>query len=93
MKLDALDDLLSKLQGILISVLKLYQPIRKFFFQLCIAAVLFVDDNKSAKFMFCEQVSVGRHWHISHPADICFRSKRKLELILTFRNTGNIKTN
>ena len=34
----------------------------------------------------------GKKQVISHTADICFLRKRKLELIVTFRNAGNVKT-
>ena len=64
MKLDALDDLLSKLQDILVSVLKLYQPIRKFFFRFalplfCLSITIKVQNSCFAKKFQLEDTGIS----------------------------------
>ena len=68
----------------------------KRFFKIFIAAVLLVDNDDNRNSYFAGKLSYRRERDVIRRtayADICVCRKRKLELILTFKNAGNVKSN
>ena len=92
MKLNAPDGLLSKLQDIFdpVLIIELIKRFYKDFHNRCFVDLMIITEFS----YFAETLSIGRkRYVIRRTADIYVCVKRKLELILTFRNAGNVKSN